>query len=193
MILSGRSRVPAGKMATSFSGRSAVMRKRVRSTGSVTRAKSSLFCRMLLDTVAGRHVGDMQVDARMIGAQLAQDRRQRVGHGGIGGADAHAADPAFAKATHLRFGDVAFTKNSLGGLEKLLAGRRHICLLAHALDQLHADPPLELADLQADGRLRQVELARGAGEAALVDNLLQRSQLIEVEAAHIKEVLIDMI
>ena len=40
---------------------------------------------------------------------------------------------------------------------------------------------------------RLAELARGAREAAVVDDLLQRSQLIEVEAAHLKEVLIDTI
>jgi hypothetical protein len=33
--------------------------------------------------------------------------------------------------------------------------------LAHALDQLHAETGLELAHLQADGRLREVETAGG--------------------------------
>ena len=55
------------------------------------------------------------------------------------------------------------------------------------------DAALELADLQADCRLREVELARCCGEAAELDHLEESPQLIEVEAAHLKEFLIDEI
>ena len=73
------------------------------------------------------------------------------------------------------------------------ARRRGVRLLAHALDQPHAEAPLELADLQADGRLREVEPARRGREAAVLDHLEKRPQLVEVEAAHLKDVLIKTI
>ena len=79
--------------------------------------------------------------------------------------------------------------------EEVMA-RRHgelRCARLHPLDQLHAEAALELANLQAHGGLREVELARGGGEAAELDDLGQRPQLIEVEAAHLKEFLIDEI
>ena len=56
------------------------------------------------------------------------------------------------------------------------------------LENLNDD---ELANLQAHGGLREVELARGGREAAEFDDLGQRPELIEVEAAHLKEFLID--
>jgi hypothetical protein len=66
-------------------------------------------------------------------------------------------------------------------------------LLAQPLDQAHAEPPLELADLQAHGGLRQVQLARCGREAAELDDLEERPKLIEVETAHLKEFLINPI
>jgi hypothetical protein len=61
-----------------------------------------------------------------------------------------------------------------------------MCLLAQALDQLHAETPLELADLQADRRLRQVEPPRRRREAPLLDHLEEGPQLVEIEAAQPK-------
>ncbi len=59
-------------------------------------------------------------------------------------------------------------------------------LLAQALDQPPAEAPLELANLQADRRLRQVETARGRRETPLLDHFEEGPQLVEIEAAQSK-------
>ena len=84
-------------------------------------------------------------------------------------------------------------KDPAGSLDERGAGRRGVRSLAQPLDQPHAEPPLELADLQAHGRLREVELARGGREAAELDDPQERPELIEVEAAHLKVFLIEFI
>ena len=81
----------------------------------------------------------------------------------------------------------------LRGIGKLAARHGGMGLPAETLDQPHAEAPLELADLQAHRRLRQVQPARRGGEAAVLDHLEKGPQLVEVEAAHLKEFLIDMI
>jgi hypothetical protein len=81
---------------------------------------------------------------------------------------------------------LALVENTLRGLHQRAARHRGMRLLAEALDQLHAEAPLEFADLQADRGLRQVETARRGGEIAELDDLEQGSQLVEVEAAHAK-------
>ena len=63
-------------------------------------------------------------------------------------------------------------------------GARRVRLLAEPLDQPDAEARFELADLQADRRLREVERARGGGEAALTHDFRQRTQLVEVEIPH---------
>ena len=47
-------------------------------------------------------------------------------------------------------------------------------------------PYVELADLQAYRRLRQVQPARRRGEAAVLNHLDEGSQLVEIQAAHSK-------
>src|SRR5262249_43974329 len=64
---------------------------------------------------------------------------------------------------------------------------------SQALDQPHPETPLQLADLQADGRLGQMELARRRREASSLDHLDEGPQLIEVEAAHPQVFLIESI
>src|SRR5450432_370449 len=98
----------------------------------------------------------------------------------------HAADPAFAKPTHRSVGFIALAKNPPGRLDEFAARHGGVRLLAQALDQPHAEAPLEFADLQADRWLRQVETARRRGEAALLDHLEEGPQLVEVEAAQPK-------
>src|SRR5439155_16971521 len=53
----------------------------------------------------------------------------------------------------------------------------------------NAETPLQLANLQADRRLRQIKLARRGRETAALHHFEQRVQLIEVEAAHPKRAL----
>src|SRR5262245_57455266 len=129
----------------------------------------------------------------MLQAQPAQDRRQLVGHRGVRGADMDAADPAVAKAAHRRFGEVAVVEEALRGLDQSTARRGGMRLLAHALDQPHTEAPLELADLQAHRRLRQVELTRRGREASELDDGDEGPHLVEIEAAHLKESLIKSI
>ena len=64
-------------------------------------------------------------------------------------------------------------------------GGSGIRLLAEPLDELEPEPLLELADLQAHGRLGEVEPARRGGEAAEPHDLDERVQLVEVQAAHV--------
>ncbi len=142
------------------------------------------------DAFARRQVDEAQVDARMLQAQPAQDRRQRVGHRRVGGADLNAADPTVAKAAHRRFGEIAILEYALRGLDQVPARDGGMRLLAHALEQPYAEAPLELADLQAHRRLREVEPARRGREAAELDDLEQGPQLVEIEASHLKDPLI---
>ncbi len=59
-------------------------------------------------------------------------------------------------------------------------------LLAESLDQPDAQAGFELADLQADRRLGEVERARGGGKAPLPHHFGERAQMVEVQVAHSK-------
>jgi hypothetical protein len=52
------------------------------------------------------------------------------------------------------------------------------------LDQTDAEPPFELADLEADRRLGQVEPRRRRRKAAQLDDHGKSFELVEVDAAH---------
>ena len=129
----------------------------------------------------------------MIEPQPAQDRRQLVRHRRVRGADTHPADPAVAEPAHRRFGEVAIVEDAARRFDQVPAGHRGVRLLAHALDQPHVEAPLELADLLAHRRLGEIEPAGRGREAAELDDLDQGSQLVEVEAAHLKHQLMEMI
>ena len=75
-------------------------------------------------------------------------------------------------------------ENALRSLDEHAARRRGVCLLAQALDQPHLKTSLELANLETDRRLCQVEAPCRGGEAAALDHLEEGPQLIEIEAAH---------
>src|SRR3981189_2459483 len=81
----------------------------------------------------------------------------------------HVADPALAKTAHCHIDEIALPENALRSLNELAARHGGMRLLAQALDQPHAETPLEFADLQADRRLRQVETARRGRETAVLD------------------------
>jgi hypothetical protein len=51
---------------------------------------------------------------------------------------------------------IALAENTLRRFDKLAARNRSMRLFAQTLDELQAESPLKLADLQADRRLRQV-------------------------------------
>ena len=65
-------------------------------------------------------------------------------------------------------------------------------LLAEALDQPDAPAGFELADLQADRRLGEVERAGGGGKASLPHHFGERAQMVEVQVAHVKSILIKL-
>ena len=65
-------------------------------------------------------------------------------------------------------------------------------LLAQALDQLHAETSLQFAYLHAHGRLGKIEPACRRREAPALGHCLESSQLIQVEAAHLKSRIIQM-
>src|SRR5205807_7629173 len=88
-----------------------------------------------------------------------------------------------------RIDEIAFAENPPRGFNKRAARHRRVRLLAEALDQPHAETPLEFADLQTDRRLRQIEMARRGRKTAALDHSEQRVQLIEIEAAHPKRAL----
>ena len=69
------------------------------------------------------------------------------------------------------------SRKTLCSLNELAAWHSGMCLLAQALDQLHAETPLELADLQADRRLCQIETARHSREPVALDHLEQDPRL----------------
>jgi len=83
---------------------------------------------------------------------------------------------------------------SLGGLElrrdRLCVAQnepagfrqRHRARAARPLEQLRSDQTLEGGDLLRDGRLRVAELRRGAAEAALLGDRLERGQMTQFDA-----------
>jgi hypothetical protein len=58
-----------------------------------------------------------------------------------------------------------------------------------SINETHAAARLELPNLQAHGRLREIELARRCQKTSPLDDLYERSQLIDAEAAHMNETL----
>src|SRR6185369_9011019 len=90
-------------------------------------------------------------------AQALQDRRQQVIEDDEARADAHAAEPALAVAAHGDERALGFGGDAAAVLDQGAPGLGRERALAQALDEAHADAALELADLEADRRLREVE------------------------------------
>jgi len=68
--------------------------------------------------------------------------------------------------------------------QQLSPGRRRPRSPPHALDQLKAEAPLQLPDLQADCRLRHAPALGGSGKTAQFDDLRKRAQVVQIQAAH---------
>jgi hypothetical protein len=69
-------------------------------------------------------------------------------------------------------------------LQQLAPRRRRRGPLADPLEQPHAEAPLELAHLQADRRLGQVEARGRSREPAELRDPGEGVQLVEIQAAH---------
>jgi hypothetical protein len=111
----------------------------------------------------------------MLLAQAGKHRRQVIDQRRGAGADTHLAEPAVAVAAHGRQQALTLPGEALGVLDQLAARSRREGALAHAIDQAHAEPQLELADLQADRRLRKIEPLGRAGKTALGHDLGKRT------------------
>src|SRR5579885_3407637 len=179
----------AGRMATQSCGRSGVTFSKADLTGKVTSARSSVFW-IMFSTLSG--VDRLLIASSILGWSFRspQDRRQVVDQRGKGRADSHAAEPAVAQAAHGRLCKIALACDSVRMLDQLPARRGDAHALADPLDQAEAPPSLELADLQADRGLRQIEPPRRGREAAERRHLGEGPELVEIEAAHLQVELI---
>ena len=77
--------------------------------------------------------------------------------------------------------------------EQIAPGGGRMSPAARALDQPYAETAFQLLDLQADGRLRQVQAARGSRKTAKLHHVGERAQVIEAEPAHAQVFLIESI
>ena len=107
-----------------------------------------------------------------------------VDQGGRAGADPHLSEPAVAVPPHGCQQAIGLLVDALRMLDQLAAGSGRERALAQAIDQLHAKTRLELAYLETDGRLREIEPLGRPREAALRDHFGQRAQMIRVHATH---------
>jgi hypothetical protein len=68
--------------------------------------------------------------------------------------------------------------------EQLASGRCRLGTPADPLDQAQADAVLELADLQADRRLGEIEARRRGRKATELGDLSQGVKVVEIDASH---------
>jgi hypothetical protein len=68
--------------------------------------------------------------------------------------------------------------------DEVAPGRGRMGAAPDPLDQPHPEAGFELLDVQAHGRLGQVEPARGGGKAAELHHVGEGVQMVEAEPAH---------
>ncbi len=115
---------------------------------------------------ARRDAAHVHVDERVRLAE-ARHQRQHDVHRRFVGADEHAAAAQVAQVAHRGFGLLGQPQQPLGVVAQQAAGVGQRGVLGGAVEQPFADRVLEPAHRLADGRLRAVQLHRGAGEAVL--------------------------
>ena len=76
---------------------------------------------------------------------------------------------------------MALTEDSIAVTQQQVAGLGELGLAAAPIEQGHLQLLLEVLNLQADSRLRDVKTVRGLLEAALADDRPQDAQLIKRE------------
>ena len=110
--------------------------------------------------------------------------RQQVHDGAAGAGEAHAPDLAVAMALDGRDGVVGLAQQAPGAGHQVGAGggRHHAAVAAHQQRRIEAG--LELADVQADRGLREMQRAAGRREGAEIGDGDERAQLVEVEFSH---------
>ena len=133
-----------------------------------------------LPRVAG---DDDELDRGVPRAEPPQHGRKQIDARGRAGAQAKAsADRPVERLERLARG-LELRERARRVLEENLARARRRRALAHALEERHAHLLLELPDVEAHGRLAQMEILGGAGEAAAPHDLLQGADMrgIQVE------------
>jgi hypothetical protein len=106
------------------------------------------------------------------------DQRRRAG------AEPHLAKPTFAVTTHGGKKLVCFVRHALRISDELAASRSGKSALTQPVDKAHTQPLLQLAHLQTDGWLSQVQLFRGARETAICRDFRESVELVRVDASH---------
>ena len=111
-------------------------------------------------------------------------RRQQVDAGGRPGAEPDPAADRPGLVGH-RPHRLAHRRLDPADMRQQLAPRRgRLDPPPEPLQQPHPEPPFELADLQADRRLGQVQRLGGGRDAAERDDLPERVKLVEIELPH---------
>ena len=139
-----------------------------------------------LHDVRGVAGGDRDLQLRQAAAKVAQQRRQAEDRRRGAGAETHAPHLA-APESRQRLEQRRHRAVDPGCMvQKFAARRRRHRAAAHPLQQANAQALLELADLLADRRLGQVELGGRGREGAQPHDLGEGMDMIEIEAAHPK-------
>ena len=110
------------------------------------------------DDVFGRVDGDGDLQVGVGPPEPGEDGRQEIGADRHRRSQARSSQPPFAVAAHRGERLLLLLGEPPRVRDQFLARRRRVRALAHALDEPHAEPLLELADLQAHGGLRQTQL-----------------------------------
>ena len=156
------------------------------SAGSVMKPRSIRFAQHLLDDGVGGAGRDHELDVGVGRAQTPQHRRQQVGQRRHARTKMDAPDAAVLVATHGSERAVRLGYHAPAVLDQVASGRGRERTLPHAFDEGDAEAALELANLQANRGLRQVQPASCFGEAARLGDLREGAKLIEAQATHIK-------
>ena len=133
----------------------------------VSAPKSRLPC---CTSTAICRAGTRRTSMAMSGHALPEARHQRQQrvHGGLVGADQHAAAPQVAQLAHGRFGLLRQPDEPLPVVLQHPPRVGQRAALRRSVEQLLAEVDLEPPDRLADGGLGAVHLGRGAREAALL-------------------------
>src|SRR5579862_9375638 len=102
----------------------------------------------------------------MLGAHALQHGEEQISQRRRAGADVDAAEPAVLVAAERGYRPALGFEDAVGMVDQLAPGGRRIGALAHAVDEPGCHLALELADLQADRRLSEVQAPRRRRKAA---------------------------
>ena len=147
-------------------------------------AEVDQVARQALDDLRRIAGADDQLDRRVLAPEPLQHRQEKVAERRVADTDPHPAEAAVPVPPDDRERAPRGLEDVAGMVGELAPGRGRRRLPPGPAQQRHAEARFELADLEAHGRLGEVEpLGRGR-DAAELDDLDERLQLVEVEIAH---------